>query len=119
LFEGSLSVYRGQGIGIYSIIFYEIFSQPLSYRCFSDVVYIKLVLLQDKYMADPYLSIWPVIPDRKVNNAVAQRVDEYQRLYRVAFADSAGKQLAIQLPDTALRNLVETGAALLGLVLQP
>jgi hypothetical protein len=69
-------------------------------------------------MADPTLSIWPISNDRKVIRAEAQMVDERQRLFRVAFADSAKKQLAVQLTENTLRNLIETGASLLNIKLQ-
>lgn len=54
-----------------------------------------------------------------VVNAEAQVADEHQKRYQVLFRDSSGEQLIVQFPDTALRNLVETGKALLGLEPKP
>jgi hypothetical protein len=70
-------------------------------------------------MPDPWLKVWfePSL-HRKVVHAESQLMDTSQNLFRVAFRDDAGKQLAIPLPDTALRMLVETGAGLLGISLQ-
>ena len=47
--------------------------------------------------------------------ARVQAVDADRTHFRVVFRDSSGNSLTVQLPDTALRNLVETGSALLGL----
>ena len=51
--------------------------------------------------------------------AKAQAAGESQTHYQVVFHDSSGNSLTVQLPDTAFHNLVETGAALLGLQPKP
>jgi hypothetical protein len=48
-----------------------------------------------------------------VTKAEAQVVDAYQELYRIVFADSAGKQLAVQVPRAALEIIARTAAAIL------
>lgn len=70
-------------------------------------------------MHDPMLNQWPDHSrGRIVIKAESQAVDAYQKLYRVVFADSADKQMAIQLKEPDLRSIIETGAALLGYTLQ-
>lgn len=67
-------------------------------------------------MADPLITVWPEPSRRrKVMKATVNVVKESEGLYQVAFQDSANKQLGVQLPKTALRSLVEEGAALLAL----
>ena len=51
--------------------------------------------------------------------AEARAVDESPKRYEVLFHDSSGNQLTVQLPDTALRKLVEEGMALFGLAPKP
>ena len=62
-------------------------------------------------------EIWPTHAfggtKRTVVNAEAQMMDE-QETYRVIFHPSSGYPLTVQLPDTALRNLVETAVAAMG-----
>lgn len=70
-------------------------------------------------MNDPLFDHWPRFPGRSVQNAEAQVVDEYQKIYRIEFLDSANKKLTVQLPDTALWTLAQTAAARLGLELRP
>lgn len=52
---------------------------------------------------------------RTVVNAEARLVDGYQTHFQIVFRDSSGNTLSVSLPDTALRNLAETGLALLGM----
>lgn len=63
-------------------------------------------------MADPWLSIWPQDNSRRVFDAKVQAVDVAQGLYRIAFRDTAGKQLAVQIPLSALKTVAATAAAL-------
>jgi endo-1,4-beta-mannosidase len=64
-------------------------------------------------MADPLLSIWPTDNTRRVVKAEAQIVNVDQRVYRIAFMDSVGKQLAVQIPLAAVRTISETAEAIL------
>ncbi len=51
--------------------------------------------------------------------AKAQAVGDSQTHFQVVFHDSSDNSLTVQLPDTVFHNLVETGAALLGLQPKP
>ena len=63
-------------------------------------------------MVDRLLSIWPMDKTRRVIKAEAQVVDAHPGLYRIAFMDSAGKQLAVQVPRSVLQTIVESASAL-------
>lgn len=70
-------------------------------------------------MHDPWLTVWPTPGNRRQVTIATVEPVEYQELYRVAFQDSAGKQLGVQLHSMELRTLIEKGAELLGLSLVP
>lgn len=65
-------------------------------------------------MPDPMYQAWPEPSHhRKVVRAQAQMEVGGQNTFVLVFEDSAGKQLKVQIPETALRIVVETGAKLL------
>lgn len=60
-------------------------------------------------MVDPWLSQWPEpSTGRHVVLAQAQVVDRASQLCRLAIEDSDGKQLAIQMPVSIVRQIVKS-----------
>ncbi len=64
-------------------------------------------------MDDPTIRVWPE-PTRRRLVVKAKTEDMGQGVYRIAFHDSADKQMFIQLPREALQSVIDSGAEILG-----
>jgi hypothetical protein len=65
-------------------------------------------------MPDPLLSNWPIQgANRRVVAATAEAVEVGGDLYRITFLDSSGRKMLVQLPEAALRSLVDSAARML------